>query len=72
MNRFLLFAFERYEEAGGWDDFEGSYKSLHSAKKAAIMLREGEGWLDCFQIVDLKTETLQVWRGQGPWKKELI
>lgn len=45
---FLVFAGEDYYPSGGWNDFVGSYPTLHEAKEAAVKQRR-----DWWHIVDL-------------------
>lgn len=47
MKRFLLFVFDSYYPAGGWNDFAGSFDSQYDALKHVTTLR-----FDHYQIID--------------------
>lgn len=46
LKRYLVFEFEQYYPAGGWNDFVGSFDTLEEARKKS-------DW-DC-QIIDSET-----------------
>lgn len=48
--RYLIFAWERHEGCGGWNDFMGSSDTLEGAE-AVIGARMGE----CWQVLDMTT-----------------
>lgn len=50
MLRYLVFAFDSYYPAGGWNDFRGSYETPEEAVEAA----ENAG-RDYWQVVDAET-----------------
>ncbi len=45
MSKYLLFAWERYEESGGFNDFQGIFYNVTDAKDSI-------GLFDVWQIVD--------------------
>jgi hypothetical protein len=57
MNRFLVFIFERYYPAGGWDDLDSSHKTLESAHRIVY----ASGGFEHYQIVDWETHELVEW-----------
>lgn len=50
MNRYFVFAGERYYPSGGWNDFVNSFSSLEVAKEAALATKE-----DWAHVVDSET-----------------
>lgn len=50
--RYLLFAGDKFEAKGGWDDLQGSYETLEEAMQPNHVWTNGWG-----EIVDLQTLT---------------
>jgi len=42
MKRFLLFFGESYYPSGGWKDFQGSFDTVHEARKAVKQERDSK------------------------------
>lgn len=55
MEKFLLFAFLRYDSVGGWNDFVGSYTTMEEA-----MRQVSGNEIDFRQIVDRDTQKV-IW-----------
>ena len=53
MKRYLVFAFDTYQEIGGWGDFQSDHDEPEEALVAAKKLRER--WDQVF-VVDLETK----------------
>lgn len=50
MDRYVLFAGDRFYPGGGWNDYHSSYSSLEDAQKAAAQCKA-----DWWHIVDMQT-----------------
>lgn len=59
LKRFLAFAGRNYYPRGGWDDFEGDFEELESAK--SFLLEEQKDWA---QIFDTETQKI-IWTEQN-------
>lgn len=56
MKRYLLFAFENYEQRGGWEDFQESFDDLDTVKEHMETLHElTDQRIDSGQVVDMQT-----------------
>jgi hypothetical protein len=77
MQRYVLFAGDRYYPAGGWHDYKGRFDSQRSALKAADAgLKTGDhrGW-EWYQVVDLENggviEGVSEVRGRSPDQEDI-
>jgi viroplasmin and RNaseH domain-containing protein len=52
LKQFLVFAWEAYEESGGWNDFHDSFDTLEEAKDYCESIVQSRKWTpDCFQVI---------------------
>jgi hypothetical protein len=54
MKRYLVFEFENYYPAGGWNDFKASFDSIEKAK-ASLPAIGSFSRADYYQIIDSTT-----------------
>lgn len=57
MKRFLVFAFEDYYPAGGWNDFKSDHDTQEEVD-AAVIEEANRGWA-YLQVVDTETTTVE-------------
>ena len=69
MKRYLLFAFEQWDDGGGWDHFAGSFDSVDEAK-ASYEKDEWEGNVNEGHVVDIESGGIVLLLGD--WKSRRL